>query len=116
MDDTLSGCSSDDDLVGTDEYLSPEMLKKQESSYGTDLWALGVILYQMLTGETPFYRKNIEKTHQAIINCQFKIPDTMNVEAADLIRCLLQPDAEKRLGNGSIKDLKAHTFFASIDF
>ena len=70
----------------------------------------------MLTGETPFYRKNIEKTHQAIINCQFKIPDTMNEEASDLIRCLLQPEAEKRLGNGSIQDLKAHAFFASIDF
>lgn len=68
LDDSQSGSSSsDDELVGTDEYLAPEMIQRQESSFGTDLWALGVILYQMLTSESPFRRKNVDKTHQAIL-------------------------------------------------
>lgn len=70
----------------------------------------------MVTGESPFRRHKLEKTHQAILECQFKIPETVTSEAADLINCLLQPEASKRLGNGSIQELKAHAFFADLDF
>jgi serine/threonine protein kinase len=70
----------------------------------------------MLTGDSPFRGKSVEKTREAITNCQFKIPKTVSDVASDFINKLLQPEAEKRLGNGSILDLKAHPLFTEFDF
>ena len=70
----------------------------------------------MLTGDSPFRGKSVEKTREAITNCQFKIPKTVSDVASDFINKLLQPEAENRLGNGSILDLKAHPLFMEFDF
>ncbi len=45
-------------IVGTEHYISPEMITEKTCSYSADLWALGVIIYKMLTGELPFSGKN----------------------------------------------------------
>jgi serine/threonine protein kinase len=48
----------EDIIVGTEHYISPEMITEKTCSYSADLWALGVIIYKMLTGELPFSGKN----------------------------------------------------------
>lgn len=47
----------DDELVGSEFYISPEMLENRSYSYSSDLWALGIILFQFLVGKTPFRGK-----------------------------------------------------------
>jgi len=48
----------EEDFVGSEHYISPEMLSLRESHYSNDLWAFGVIVYQMITGELPFKGKS----------------------------------------------------------
>lgn len=48
----------EEDIIGSEYYVSPEMLEKREWSYSTDLWGLGIIIYQMLTGNLPFKGKS----------------------------------------------------------
>ena len=47
----------DDELVGSEYYISPEMLENRSYSYSSDLWALGIMLFQFLVGKTPFRGK-----------------------------------------------------------
>jgi len=55
-----------DDIVGSEFYVSPEMLQKREYSFASDLWALGVIIFQMYTGQLPFKGKTQDKTFELI--------------------------------------------------
>jgi serine/threonine protein kinase len=50
-------------MVGTEEYLAPETLNDSEVSYVSDLWSVGVIMYQMIMGETPFRGKTPLETY-----------------------------------------------------
>lgn len=53
-------------LVGTEEYLAPETLKDQGLSYACDYWSLGIILYELIYGVTPYKGKNDVETFQNI--------------------------------------------------
>lgn len=54
-------------LVGTIEYMSPEMIAKVPHSFSTDLWTLGIITYEMLTGKLPFEGRDRKETQQKIL-------------------------------------------------
>jgi serine/threonine protein kinase len=56
-------------LVGTEDYISPEVLQDLEVTYACDLWSLGVIIFQMLSGYTPFKGKTPEETYTNIKTC-----------------------------------------------
>lgn len=78
-----------DDIVGSEFYVSPEMIEKREFSYASDLWALGVILYQMFTGELPFKGKTQEKTFELIQRGQYEMPKDIPTDGMNLIKGLL---------------------------
>ena len=104
-------------LVGTEEYLAPETLLDSDVSYASDLWSLGVIIYQMLMGETPFRGKTPMETYYNIKHkeiTQFKLG--LDPDARALIKGLLVKDPKDRFGATSISDVLTHPFFDEIDW
>eukprot|EP01113_Clastostelium_recurvatum_P040393 TRINITY_DN6280_c0_g1_i1.p1 TRINITY_DN6280_c0_g1~~TRINITY_DN6280_c0_g1_i1.p1 ORF type:complete len:1027 (-),score=310.58 TRINITY_DN6280_c0_g1_i1:279-3359(-) len=106
-------------MVGTPDYLAPEVILGTGHDRAVDWWAVGVILYEFLTGIPPF---NAESPHQIFENILQReiswpeVPDEMSAEAQDLINRLLCPDASSRLGAKGVGEVKAHPFFAGIDW
>jgi len=99
-------------LCGTPDYLPPEVALENRYSGGFDIWTLGVLLYEMLTGITPFSSTSSdpdEHTMDAIIDRvkagKFTIPDTVGAHAKDLIKGMLQLDPSKRFG---LEEIEAH--------
>jgi serine/threonine protein kinase len=105
-------------MVGTEEYVAPEILKKQEVSYATDLWSLGIIIYQLLVGSTPFKGNSEYLTFENILNEEVKFPENLDIseDAKDLIVRLLEKTPCSRLGAQNFEELKNHNFFKGVDF
>lgn len=105
-------------FVGTADYVSPEVLTDKTAGPPSDIWALGVILYQMLVGKTPFVGKSEYLVFQSILAREIIFPEDFDPLAKDLVEKLLVLEPSERLGAGEkgISELKAHPFFDGIDF
>ena len=64
-----------DSFVGTPLYLSPELIEEADFSYPADLWALGIIIYQMLVGHCPYEDLSVFELYEKIKNCDFPFPE-----------------------------------------
>ncbi len=89
-----------DTFCGTAEYLAPEILNGQLYSYEVDYWSMGTILFEMLTGITPFWAENRDDMYARIRSDPLQFPDIIDIETADFIARLLKRDPRKRLGSG----------------
>lgn len=105
-------------FCGTREYVSPEMLSNNLYDTSVDLWAYGVLLYEILNGKTPFYSNDRDEIYDRIEKATVYYPKEMSDEVQDLLQGLLQRDVSKRLGTGpnGIAEIKAHPWFSSIDW
>jgi len=109
-----------DSFCGTEAYVSPELLDENDpfASKSSDLWALGIIVYQLLTGKVPFKGETAYKTFESIKKGEFQFPVDYEISsnAKDFIKQLLTLKPEDRLGAISYESLKKHPFFNGIDF
>ncbi|KAK7301044.1 hypothetical protein RJT34_11900 [Clitoria ternatea] len=105
-------------MVGTLEYMSPEIVMGKGHDKAADWWSVGILLYEMLTGKPPFYGGNRQKIQQKIIKDKIKLPAFLSNEAHSLLKGLLQKDASKRLGSGASgsEKIKSHKWFKLVNW
>jgi 3-phosphoinositide dependent protein kinase-1 len=107
-------------FVGTAQYVSPEILKGKPTSRATDLWALGCIIYQMISGLPPFRAPTEYLIFQKVLKVDVKFPDGFDKTAHDLVQKLLRYDPAQRIGNNDAGhkyiSIRTHPFFEGIQF
>ncbi|XP_058109947.1 phototropin-1 [Magnolia sinica] len=106
-------------FVGTEEYIAPEIITGAGHTSAVDWWALGILLYEMLYGYTPFRGKTRQKTFANILHKDLKFPASLSVSfhARQLMYRLLHRDPKNRLGScEGANEIKQHTFFRGINW
>lgn len=92
--------------AGSLPYISPEMIEHKGYDTKTDMFSVGVVLFNMLTGRQPFYGKNDDERRNSILFHEPIIPNEItNIRLIDMIKRLLEKDPEKRL---SVQEAKMH--------
>ncbi|TMW65732.1 hypothetical protein Poli38472_008374 [Pythium oligandrum] len=111
-------------MCGTHEYMPPEMIRGKAYNQAADWWALGALIYEMVTGYPPFTHKNRKKLHQKILNEKLNLPKWLSSDTHSILKQLLERNVEKRLGSGKssmfkvkgVQAIKNHAFFRTIDW
>ncbi|KAH8705724.1 kinase-like domain-containing protein [Talaromyces proteolyticus] len=104
-------------LCGTPDYLAPEVVSSKGYNKSVDWWSLGILIFEMLCGFTPFWDSGSPvKIYENILRGKIKFPPYMHPDAVDLLSQLITPDLTKRLGNlhGGPEDVKSHPWFAEV--
>jgi serine/threonine protein kinase len=83
-------------FCGTLDYMSPEMLRKQPQTYKVDIWALGILLYEMLHGKPPFRAKNPREMERLVTEARYEMGPHVSPDARALISLLLQESPQAR--------------------
>lgn len=102
-------------ICGTTAYAAPEMLQSKPYNVSLDLWCLGVFIYHILSGKTPFNFKGrtMEEMEEMQRTRQVKFSSALSLEAVSLIKGLLQIDPLQR---STLEDVKRHPFFRGVDW
>uniref|UniRef100_A0A3Q2YDL6 protein kinase C n=1 Tax=Hippocampus comes TaxID=109280 RepID=A0A3Q2YDL6_HIPCM len=105
-------------FCGTPEFLAPEVLTETSYTRAVDWWGLGVLIFEMLVGESPFPGDDEEEVFDSIVNDEVRYPRFLSTEAISIMRRLLRRSPERRLGAGErdAEEVKKHLFFRNMDW
>lgn len=107
-------------LCGTPEYLAPEIIMSKGHDKAVDYWSFGVLLYEMLVGQSPFYLYGTDQVSlfKRIVMVKYSCPAYVSDDGKDVIKKLLTRRQASRFGNLSrgYLDVKEHDWFKSLDF
>lgn len=92
-------------LCGTIDYLSPELINLKEYDDKVDVWALGVLAYELVANEPPFEEDSKDLTCKRIVKGDLRFPSHVSLDAQDLITQLLRHSSKDRI---SLRDVKQH--------
>ena len=99
--------------------MAPEIILREGHNKDCDLWAIGILLFELLTGYTPFREcksNNLKAISKNIIENQPLYPYCVSAKAKDLIKNLLRNDPQERLGSQNYEDLKNHVYFEGLNW
>nr|AML78629.1 putative LOV domain-containing protein [Codariocalyx motorius] len=106
-------------FVGTEEYIAPEIITGSGHTSAVDWWALGILLYEMFYGYTPFRGKTRQRTFTNILHKDLKFPKSKQVSFSgkQLMYRLLNRDPKTRLGSREgANEIKNHPFFRGVNW
>ncbi|XP_076007171.1 serine/threonine-protein kinase N2-like [Genypterus blacodes] len=105
-------------FCGTPEFLAPEVLTDDNYTRAVDWWGMGVLIYEMLVGESPFPGEDEEEVFDSIVNDDVQYPGCLPADAISIIQKLLKRNPVKRLGGGErdANELKGEKFYETIDW
>uniref|UniRef100_A0A671W924 Protein kinase C n=1 Tax=Sparus aurata TaxID=8175 RepID=A0A671W924_SPAAU len=101
-------------FCGTPDYIAPEILLGQKYSFSVDWWSYGVLLYEMLVGQSPFHGDDEDELFESIRMDTPHYPRWINKEAKDLLERLFERDPTRRLG--IVGNIRLHPFFKVINW
>ncbi|EFX88404.1 hypothetical protein DAPPUDRAFT_305605 [Daphnia pulex] len=103
-------------FCGTPEFLAPEVLTEPTYTRAVDWWGLGVLIFEMLVGESPFPGDDEEEVFDSIVNDEVRYPRFLSLEAIAIMRRLLRKNPERRLGASErdAEDVKKQAFFRHV--
>lgn len=103
-------------FCGTPEFLAPEVLTETSYTRAVDWWGLGVLIFEMLVGESPFPGDDEEEVFDSIVNDEVRYPRFLSLESIAIMRRLLRKNPERRLGSSErdAEDVKKQAFFRTI--
>ncbi|CDK24622.1 unnamed protein product [Kuraishia capsulata CBS 1993] len=103
-------------LCGTPDYIAPEVITTKPYNKSVDWWSLGILIFEMLAGYTPFYDQTPMKTYEKILAGKIHYPSIMHPDAVDLLSKLITADLTRRLGNlqNGPADIRGHPWFSEV--
>ncbi|ULT96507.1 hypothetical protein L5515_011927 [Caenorhabditis briggsae] len=105
-------------FCGTPDYISPEIIKGQLYNEAVDFWSFGVLMYEMLVGQSPFHGEGEDELFDSILNERPYFPKTISKEAAKCLSALFDRNPNTRLGMPECPDgpIRQHCFFRGVDW
>ena len=103
-------------VCGTFEYMSPEITHKKGHSLGSDMWSLGVLLYEMLHGYAPFKANSMEEIKAKITSQQILLHSGFKKSTKEIIKMLLKQNSEDRpTASSLVQYMKKHFGDAQLE-
>uniref|UniRef100_A0A7N8YN41 Protein kinase C n=1 Tax=Mastacembelus armatus TaxID=205130 RepID=A0A7N8YN41_9TELE len=101
-------------FCGTPDYIAPEILLGQKYTFSVDWWSFGVLVYEMLIGQSPFQGDDEDELFESIRSDTPHYPRWITKEAKNLLELLFERDPSRRLG--VVGDIRTHPFFKTINW
>ncbi|KAI8098918.1 kinase-like domain-containing protein [Halteromyces radiatus] len=105
-------------FCGTPDFMAPEILLEQRYGRAVDWWAFGVLIYEMLLGQSPFRGEDEDEIFDAILEDDILYPINMSRDSVSICQRLLTRDPNHRLGAGpdDAAEIRAHPFFFGVNW